>query len=95
MRPVLPLPSRIFAQASVVRTLLAQIQEPSPERVLSLETHLTSLATDADVDRYIGAMRACGPPGRCSTIATCLLPTPSKTSGAALLRPWVTRTAST
>lgn len=61
MRPVLALPSRILAQASVVRTLMAQIQEPSPERVLSLETHLTSLATDADVARYISAMRACGP----------------------------------
>lgn len=59
MRPVLPLPSRIFAQASVLRTLMAQIQEPTPERTLALEQHLTSLARDEDVDRYISAMRAC------------------------------------
>lgn len=59
MRPALPLPSRIYAQASVLRTLMAQIQEPTPDKVLALETHLTSLARDEDVDRYIGAMRAC------------------------------------
>jgi ubiquinone biosynthesis protein Coq4 len=55
----LPLPSRIYAQAAAVRTLMAQIQEPSPERVLALERHLTSLARPEDVDRYLGALRAC------------------------------------
>jgi ubiquinone biosynthesis protein Coq4 len=59
MRAVLPLSSRVVAQASVVRTLVALIQEPSAERVLALETHLTRLATDPDVDKYLAAMRAC------------------------------------
>jgi len=59
MRPVLPLPNRIYAQASVLRTLMAQIQEPTPEKVLALEGHLTRLARDEDVEKYIAAMRAC------------------------------------
>jgi ubiquinone biosynthesis protein Coq4 len=59
MRTALPLSARVLAQASVVRTLFAMIQEPSAERVLALEQHLTRLATDADVEKYLGAMRAC------------------------------------
>jgi ubiquinone biosynthesis protein Coq4 len=57
MRAALPLSARVVAQASVVRTLFALIQEPSAEKVLALETHLTRLATDADVAKYLAAMR--------------------------------------
>lgn len=59
MKTELPLPSRIYAQAAVVRTLMAQIQEPTPEKVLTLERHLTSLARPDDVERYVGTLRAC------------------------------------
>jgi ubiquinone biosynthesis protein Coq4 len=59
MRAALPLSARVVAQASVVRTLFAMMKEPSAEKVLALEQHLTRLATDLDVDKYLGAMRAC------------------------------------
>lgn len=59
MRAALPLPSRIYAQAAVLRTLMAQIQEPTAEKVLALEGHLTKLAQAEDIERYIAAMRAC------------------------------------
>ena len=59
MRAALPLSARVVAQASVVRTLFALIQEPSADKVLALEAHLTRLATDADVGKYLAAMRAC------------------------------------
>lgn len=59
MRTALPLSARVVAQASVVRTLVALVQEPTAERVLALETHLTRLATDVDAEKYLAAMRAC------------------------------------
>lgn len=59
MRAALPLSARVVAQASVVRTLVALIQEPTAEKVLALEAHLTRLATDADVEKYVSALRAC------------------------------------
>lgn len=57
--PVLPLPARVYAQASVVKTLVALIQEPTPERTLALEQHLTRLAMPADIERYLASLRAC------------------------------------
>ncbi len=59
MRAALPLSARVVAQASVVRTLVAMIQEPSADKVLALESHLTRLASDADVEKYLAAMRSC------------------------------------
>lgn len=59
MRTALPLSARVVSQASVVRTLALMIQEPTAERVLALEWHLTRLATPADVDKYLSAMRSC------------------------------------
>ena len=64
MPVVLPLPARVYAQASVVKTLVALIQEPTPERTLALESHLTKLATAADVERYLASMRACAATAR-------------------------------
>jgi ubiquinone biosynthesis protein Coq4 len=61
MRTALPLPARVYAQAAILRTLVAQIQEPSPDKVLALETQLTRLATDADVEKYLAALRSCAP----------------------------------
>jgi ubiquinone biosynthesis protein COQ4 len=59
MRAALPLSSRVVLQASVVRTLIGLIQEPSADKVLALEAHLTRLATESDVQKYLSAMRAC------------------------------------
>ncbi|MFO0684901.1 MAG: Coq4 family protein [Sandaracinus sp.] len=59
MPPALPLSARVVAQASVVRSLVALIQEPTADKVLGLEKHITRLATDADVDKYLAALRAC------------------------------------
>lgn len=59
MRAELPLHTRIYAQAAVVRTLMDQIREPTPDKVLALERHLTALARAEDVERYLGALRAC------------------------------------
>jgi ubiquinone biosynthesis protein Coq4 len=40
------------------------MKEPSADKVLALEQHLTRLATDADVDKYLSAMRACAATSR-------------------------------
>ena len=74
MRTALPLSARVLAQASVVRTLVTMIQEPRAEKVLALETHLTKLATDADVEKYLAALRAC--PATAKMIEDRWLPAP-------------------
>ncbi len=74
MRTALPLSARVLAQASVVRTLVTMIQEPTAEKVLALETHLTKLATDADVEKYLAALRAC--PATAKMIEDRWLPAP-------------------
>lgn len=64
MPAVLPLPARVYAQAAVVKTLVALIQEPTPERTVALEAHLTKLATPTDVERYLASLRACAATAR-------------------------------
>jgi len=74
MRTALPLSARVVAQASVVRTLVSMIQEPTADKVLALETHLTKLATEADVQKYLSALRAC--PATAKMIEDRWLPAP-------------------
>lgn len=59
MRTILEGPSRAYATARMVRTLIGQILEPAPEKVLRLESVMTSLARPEDIERYLGALRAC------------------------------------
>lgn len=56
---VLSGPARAYAQAALLRTLVSQIQEPAPEKVLALESILTRLARPDDIARYLEAMRQC------------------------------------
>lgn len=59
MRTLLEGPARAYATASMVRTLIAQILDPAPEKVLRLERVMTSLARPEDIERYLEALRAC------------------------------------